>query len=805
MRTTRIAVRRGFTLTEVLIAIIVLLVGVVAALQIFPPGFAAFTESQQTYVAQALNKNWLATLDEHPDNLPDAILPVNMAYDDAVAGQFRFDDLAAVDFRNTATVWDWYTAGQFPTGNDRWPLWEPLSARMLRRIVGEKIAIPTVISSDPGNAAIKYALVPKAIPMFTPIMPQGTWVGNSFVPDTTDPIILYDMRYRQVSKGRLHDFGNPYCYAEQTTASSNPGLTALLLPASNSTTNLRLTFMYTTTGKDYVHVPPANIQLPQTTTVPVTKVFTTAAGTTVTVTATLDDTGIITLTLSSGYFVPGSEQLNRAYRFDTSVTTAADIANLASGTYYMQTGTDNLLLGAIFFSKEDAGRKVKIDYIVADWNILHEDITVDDNGYVTLSLANPKIAYRQPTAREPKTWGLYRPMHDVGTDVVMGIIDKLSGMPYHVMYPHNYSRATRPSQPYAVIPQSGNPDLSTNPAAIIDLSEAARGRVRIGGLQPGLTWRGVWDAAPPVDYHLNDVVHDTVSSNWYQCIDAHQSTPATEPGAGPNWENKWAVLRMSEPAWDALKGQTFRIYYRAQRDWTLQVFKPPTLFWYTSAANQLGWDRFTIEHDLAQSTCGTRVTVPALYGGQSVAVDYAYWPEFARVEDDSTTQTVRVENASALQEDEWYKIVNPSIDASTVPKVLGIFQVTIDTITREVTLSPTPSEAVLRGAVFIQDDEVYKLHKPSQAPSLKRVNGEIHAVPIAGTGATSDFRLQHFPCIGAPVYLRGVSVTVRGLWTQPRSSYAHLIDTGKDFGSWRPINERWQAKSVTAILSPSKE
>lgn len=68
--------RRGFSLVELLIAIIILLFGVVAALRIFPPGFAAFNEAQMTHVAQTQMQSWVSDLQANADDLPDAILPV---------------------------------------------------------------------------------------------------------------------------------------------------------------------------------------------------------------------------------------------------------------------------------------------------------------------------------------------------------------------------------------------------------------------------------------------------------------------------------------------------------------------------------------------------------------------------------------------------------------------------------------------------------------------------------------------------------------------------------------------------------
>jgi len=91
---------------------------------------------------------------------------------------------------------------------------------------------------------------------------------------------------------------------------------------------------------------------------------------------------------------------------------------------------------------------------------------------------------------------------------------------------------------------------------------------------------------------------------------------------------------------------------------------------------------------------------------------------------------------------------------------------------------------------------------------LQRVSGEVHTVPAPVEGKQiSLFKLRHIPWANTGITLRGASVTIRALWVQPRSGTAYIYDkvTTPDNPFTRNINERWQAKSITVMLSTTKE
>jgi len=114
--------RRGFTLVELLVAIIILLVGVVAALRIFPPGFAAFNDAKKETISGALLDNSFNFLADNADSLPDAILPVDSSASTAIASRLDFGDLRAVSYIPGLTD-SWAYAHRYTFGEDPWPLW----------------------------------------------------------------------------------------------------------------------------------------------------------------------------------------------------------------------------------------------------------------------------------------------------------------------------------------------------------------------------------------------------------------------------------------------------------------------------------------------------------------------------------------------------------------------------------------------------------------------------------------------------------------------------------------------------------
>ncbi|MFB3881999.1 MAG: prepilin-type N-terminal cleavage/methylation domain-containing protein [Armatimonadota bacterium] len=98
--------QRGFTLVEILITLVILVIGIYGMLRVFPPGFSAIEVGEQRTIAAQLAEAELARWKLHPEALPDAVVATD--YDGALiqgtiagnADSFRsllvFGEMAAV-------------------------------------------------------------------------------------------------------------------------------------------------------------------------------------------------------------------------------------------------------------------------------------------------------------------------------------------------------------------------------------------------------------------------------------------------------------------------------------------------------------------------------------------------------------------------------------------------------------------------------------------------------------------------------------------------------------------------------------
>jgi len=173
------ATARGFTLIEVLVALVVLMLGIYGMLRIFPRGFSAIEVSQQRTTAAQLAEAEIARWKLHPESLPDAVVATDyqhnlieavlrndentlerlLVYGEAAArmpGTTTFnvvtlsrEDLAFLDqlarplvynpLDLTPSQFDAALAYQGPGTATLHPNWEPNSLYLPRTIIGERI------------------------------------------------------------------------------------------------------------------------------------------------------------------------------------------------------------------------------------------------------------------------------------------------------------------------------------------------------------------------------------------------------------------------------------------------------------------------------------------------------------------------------------------------------------------------------------------------------------------------------------------------------------------------------------------
>jgi prepilin-type N-terminal cleavage/methylation domain-containing protein len=130
----------GFSLIEVLIVIVLLLIGILSVIRLFPPGFLVNRQTENTTIATRLAKQEVDRFTNSSANLMDAILPV---FYNPVSGGFNVDlnatpdDLTDVN-SNPASMWDYY--------------WS--NVNKIRRIMGEQVRIPLPSPTVMGRGSV---------------------------------------------------------------------------------------------------------------------------------------------------------------------------------------------------------------------------------------------------------------------------------------------------------------------------------------------------------------------------------------------------------------------------------------------------------------------------------------------------------------------------------------------------------------------------------------------------------------------------------------------------------------------------
>jgi len=378
--------RSGFTLLEVIIAFMILSVGVFVIVTVFPRGYQAYVHSLRQDTALSYLSNMEEQLKDYKN---DGVFPAGGIVNDSDAYlvNYTYEDLSSVMYSGSP----WFKKFAFPNLDEsiEWIYEQPMSARIMRRIIGEEVTIPTDFSERGGTESGYFALAPTLFARFAPMQI-----------DTANPLQVYDIPYKRVTKEVLLeemyssvDLPNQISDLEyKISLESDPDELAklnnqldillaqrerqenglfysvnyetgsiTLLPSSKNR-QIRLSFLYTNSaGEIRKHAPEIREVL----------------------------AGSTDISISGIKLVPSSEVLQRAYIY---VNDDSRKLTLNSGEYYIDT-SDSIVTGFIFFSQNDVGKKVKIDYTVADWGIISEDLTASDKGEIVFALP-PQLVRR---------------------------------------------------------------------------------------------------------------------------------------------------------------------------------------------------------------------------------------------------------------------------------------------------------------------------------------------------------------------------------------------------------------------------
>jgi len=454
----------AFTLLEVVLAFMILSIGVFVIVAVFPRGYDAYMES----VLYDDGRIYVQRLsDGLVDYKCDGIIPAGGVIADVNRSLANYSpvDMSAVISNND----DWFTNFYFPNmdGILGWLQNQPLSPRIMRRVIGEKMTIPADFSVNPSEAKTGYhAIAPMLSVMFAPMQI-----------DEKNSLVIYDLPYKKVNREELTaliystaDYPNKitdleheiaiaatedernklkhnlekikaereivenklYYYVDYSTS------TIYFIPLERDR-NIRIQYSYITAdgriSKTYPSIEKINansthIKLPESTVI-----------------------------------VPQSEIIERAYTYiDIDEEDEDDVLNkytLKSGEYYLDT-SNIIITGYIYFSQNDLGKDVNVDYTVADWAIISEDIKVNESGDLTFSLSPQLYKLRNDTMALNK-------LLTANEDIVMSMIDLSTGRTYdfkingNIERPRNWTSsgytlsATRNDTVYRLVANAGTP------------------------------------------------------------------------------------------------------------------------------------------------------------------------------------------------------------------------------------------------------------------------------------------------------------------------------------------------------------
>lgn len=369
----------GFTLAEVLVATVVLLVGVLAAVNLFPPGLDAIEFNRKRTVAAKLAELELERWKLRRDSVPLAISCVRGGSMYALEPTVIFDPESL-------------------TPNEDNPAWLPDSVHQVRTVIGEPVVLPsdaTDVQTASGGR-IRIIQLPIVRLAFTP-------VGHLFNPpfdspgsgNYREPFIIYTTPYKRVDSTDLLAQAPASADREQYYIDYSSG-TVSFDHVEEYERSFRIEYSWLDkrgqTGPlvqrqwiEIVDVAPGEDTVRRPKQLAAPEPFEDENGN-----GRWDDAEPFTDFNGNGVrdgregfqgIVWGSERVHRAFK---RMESTAELT--APGSYFVDKGA--LYSGrsdlSLSFPAEEAGKRVLIDYRVRDWQILREEKTVPDDGKVKL-------------------------------------------------------------------------------------------------------------------------------------------------------------------------------------------------------------------------------------------------------------------------------------------------------------------------------------------------------------------------------------------------------------------------------------
>ncbi|UCH34225.1 MAG: prepilin-type N-terminal cleavage/methylation domain-containing protein [Armatimonadota bacterium] len=543
--------RSGFTLVEVLVALVLLLIGAYVALRVFPSGFAAIERARIESLAARLADQEIQRWRLAAGSLPEAIVwaQVDVVDDSTVPPTLSLSYNVDYDPNgltpnagepfsdaNNNGVWDTgepYTDLNSNGVYDRpHPNWQPDSAYRPRTIIGEVLPVGDVTESVPDPNGVDPNAVGIRVPLcrlrFGPLehlyAHNYDYDGNGDAehvanPPGYDALFIYTTEYERVDNVNFlidatdpapKDWGRYYVDYDAGTISFD------LVPDYMRRFRVEFTYLIDTG-------PGARAERRYEMWDVVTLIDVAAGEDTVASPKTLwPELGAPPVNFAG--IIPLSERVHQAFIMDND-----DWPLNGPGYFRLIGDTSNPIAepsASILFDPGDAGRTVNVDYKVRDWQILVEERVPDDRLEIQLVVAPVKSAGYINPPRQPG-----RDRIIPGDDDMVIVIDTEDGSRF------DYVDGAPASSDYEVNFQSGLITLSGNgvppePAAggtyrvyyrsdldwsIQPMKAAAQYSIVVGATaQPGYRF-AVWDEpANPRDLEFGpSEVAKSVVANYY--------------------------------------------------------------------------------------------------------------------------------------------------------------------------------------------------------------------------------------------------------------------------------------------------
>lgn len=376
--------RRGTTLIEILVVIVVFLVGILAVVQIFPGGLKILNQTRNRSVAANLARDQMEQLKGRSDQMPDEILPVRYVFNGGNVAIVSDPNRSPNDLGLSAAGIDGLGNAVDGSGNILGPWAELSGANVARRIVGEGSVIPS-----PKTVGAYYGSM--MILQFAPVLLR---------PGYDSTITVYGNDMDRID-GVPADALKPYEYFVNQLPPTQP--TLYLPTVSPATYRLALSYYVNAVGglekRDLVDG----------------KIVVNAAGIFYTLRLDIGDVANPNpLGLQAGETLASIDygSVKIARRFDQIAVGAPFSAN----TPYEYKVIDSNL-GLVLFNPVGYGYKVvtsegsrvplrgRVNYDVLDWRIIHEEFRLNEpiNDLHHLSLGSLKIAGEQGADGRPET------------------------------------------------------------------------------------------------------------------------------------------------------------------------------------------------------------------------------------------------------------------------------------------------------------------------------------------------------------------------------------------------------------------